>query len=317
MTIGKRVWVAGHAGLVGSAVVRALDRRGITALIVARSQVDCTDQAQVRDFVQRERPDAIVLAAAKVGGIHANNTQRADFIWSNLMVAGCVVEAAHAAGVGRLLVLGSSCIYPRLCHQPMREEHLLSGALEPTNEPYAVAKIAGLKLVEAFNQQYGHRWCSLMPTNLYGPNDNYDLDNSHVLPALIRRFHEAKSAGNAPVTLWGTGTAKREFLHVDDLAEACLYALEHNEVIASLPGSFVNVGSGEEVPIRDLALAVQKAVGHTGEIRWDTSRPDGTPRKFLDCSRIHALGWRHRIGLDEGLARTYADFLSGRARNVG
>lgn len=317
MTIGSRVWVAGHGGLVGSAVVRALGRHGVTALVASRKQVDCTDQAQVRAFVQKERPDAIVLAAAKVGGIHANNTQRAEFIWSNLMVAGCVVEASHAVGVGRLLVLGSSCIYPRLCPQPMREEYLLSGALEPTNEPYAIAKIAGLKLVEAFNHQYGHHWCSLMPTNLYGPNDNYDLENSHVLPALIRRFHEAKVDGNRTVILWGTGTAKREFLHVDDLAEACLYALDHNEVISSLPGAFVNVGSGEEVPIRDLALAVQKAVGHTGEIRWDTSKPDGTPRKFLDCSRIHALGWRHRIGLDEGLTRTYQDFLAGRARNAG
>lgn len=312
-----RIWVAGHAGLVGSAVVRILERQGVKALIADRSQVDCTDQAQVRSFVHRERPRAIVLAAAKVGGIHANNTKRADFIWSNLMVAGCVVEAAHAAGVEKVLVLGSSCIYPRLCPQPMREEYLLSGALEPTNEPYAVAKIAGLKMVEAFNHQHGHRWCSLMPTNLYGPNDNYDLDNSHVLPALIRRFHEAKMAGNVVVTLWGTGTAKREFLHVDDLAGACLYALKHSDAIAALPGAFVNVGSGEEVSIRDLALAVQKAVGHQGEIRWDSSKPDGTPRKFLDCSRIHALGWRHRIGLDEGLARTYADFLAGHARNAG
>lgn len=313
----KKVWVAGHSGLVGSAVVRVLANQGISALTASRAEVDCTDQGSVRAFVARERPDGIILAAAKVGGIHANNTQRADFIWSNMMVAGTVVEAAHRYSVEKLLVLGSSCIYPRMCPQPMREEHLLTGALEPTNEPYAVAKIAGLKLVEAFNHQHGHRWCSLMPTNLYGPNDNYDLGNSHVLPALIRRFHEAKLAGNMPVTLWGTGTANREFLHVDDLAEACFFALEHSNAIAGLPGAFVNVGSGQEVAIRDLALAVQKAVGHQGEIRWDTSKPDGTPRKFLDCSRIHALGWRHRIGLDEGLARTYADFLAGRARNAG
>jgi GDP-L-fucose synthase len=317
MTIPERVWVAGAAGLVGSAVVRVLASRGVQAMVTTRAEVDCTDQVAVRGFIARAKPQVIILAAAKVGGIHANNTQRADFIWSNMMVAGNVVEAAHRCGVDKVLVLGSSCIYPRMCPQPMREEHLLSGALEPTNEPYAVAKIAGLKLVEAFNHQYGHRWCSLMPTNLYGPNDNYDLNNSHVLPALIRRFHVARLAGDVPVTLWGTGTAKREFLHVDDLAEACIYAIEHTEVIAALPGSFVNVGSGEEVSIRDLALAVQRAVGHRGEIRWDTSKPDGTPRKFLDCSRVHALGWRHRIGLDDGLRRTYCDFLAGRARNTG
>ena len=317
MTLPERIWVPGANGMVGSAVVRALAARGITALGTTRAQIDCTDPAAVRAFVARERPQGIILAAAKVGGINANNTQRADFIWSNMMVAASVIEAAHRGGVSHVLGLGSSCIYPRLCPQPMREEYLLTGPLEPTNEPYAVAKIAGLKLIESFNHQYGHSWCSVMPTNLYGPNDNYDLSNSHVLPAMLRKFHEAARDGHRPVTLWGNGTALREFLHVDDMADACLFALERQELIASLPGAFVNVGSGSEIAIRELAETIQRVVGHRGKIVWDTSKPNGMPRKLLDCARLLGLGYKPKHTLASGIAHAYAAFKAGETRGHG
>ena len=248
------------------------------------------------------------LAAAKVGGIHANNTYRAQFLTENLIIALNIMEAARLNGVKKLLFLGSSCIYPRMCPQPMKEEHLLSGPLEPTNEPYAIAKIAGVKLVESYNHQYGLGWLSAMPTNMYGPGDNYDLANSHVLPALIRKFHEAKERGHAPVSLWGTGTALREFMHVDDLADACGYLMEHVSA-GEASMDLYNVGSGAEVSIRELAALVQRVVGHQGEIQWDASKPDGTPRKLLDSSRLAARGWKPRISLEEGLQRTYGDFL--------
>jgi GDP-L-fucose synthase len=316
MSLPERIWVAGSNGMVGSAVVRALTARGLAPIATTRAEVDCTDPASVRAFLAKAKPQGIVLAAAKVGGIHANNTQRADFIWANLMVAATVIEAAHRAGISHVLNLGSSCIYPRLCPQPMKEEHLLTGALEPTNEPYAVAKIAGLKLIESFNQQYGHQWCSVMPTNLYGPFDNYDLNNSHVLPAMLRKFHEAAQDGHRPVTVWGNGTALREFLHVDDMAAACVFAMERQAQIAVLPGAFANVGSGSEITIRTLAETVQRVVGHRGEIVWDASKPNGTPRKLLDSSRLLGLGWQPRHSLESGLAHTYAAFQAGQTRGM-
>lgn len=302
------IFVAGHRGLVGSALVRTLQARGHTRILTrTRAELDLTRQDQVEAFFAREKPTYVHLAAAKVGGIHANNVYRAQFLAENLAIALNIIEAARIHGVAKLLFLGSSCIYPRLCPQPMREEHLLSGALEPTNEPYAIAKIAGVKLVEAYNHQYGTQWLSAMPTNLYGPGDHYDLANSHVLPAMLRKFHEAKLAGHAPVQLWGTGTAKREFLHVDDLADACCFLIEQ-VAAGSVPMDLYNVGSGQEVSIKELALQVQQVVGHTGEIRWDASKPDGTPRKQLDVSRLSARGWRSQVTLAEGLARTYAQY---------
>jgi len=304
------IFVAGHRGLVGSAIVRALQVRGHTRILTrTRQEVDLGRQDQVERFFASEKPVYVHLAAAKVGGIHANNTKRAEFLSENLMVALNVLEAARTNGVAKLIFLGSSCIYPRLCPQPMREEHLLTGALEPTNEPYAIAKIAGVKLVEAFNHQYHTGWLSLMPTNLYGPGDNYDLHGSHVLPALIRKFHEAKLAGDRPVTLWGSGTARREFMHVDDLADACCFALE-NIPAGQAPTDLYNVGSGYEVTINELALLVQQVVGHRGAITWDATQPDGTPRKLLDTSRLATLGWKARIALADGLQRTYLDFQS-------
>ena len=304
------IFVAGHRGLVGSAIVRALQARGHTRILMrTRQELDLGRQDQVERFFAAEKPAYVHLAAAKVGGIHANNTYRAQFLSENLMVALNVLEAARANGVAKLVFLGSSCIYPRMCPQPMREEHLLTGALEPTNEPYAIAKIAGVKLVEAFNHQYRTGWLSLMPTNLYGPGDNYDLVGSHVLPALIRKFHEAKEAGNRPVSLWGTGAALREFLHVDDLADACCFALEHIDAGQS-PMDLYNVGSGQELAIRELALLVQQVVGHRGGIDWDPTKPDGTPRKLLDTSRLKGLGWTAKIALLQGLQRTYQDFLT-------
>ena len=304
------VFVAGHRGLVGSAIVRALQARGHTRILTrTRQELDLSRQEQVERFFASEKPVYVHLAAAKVGGIHANNTLRAQFLAENLAIALNIIEASRIHGVAKLLFLGSSCIYPRLAPQPLREEHLLTGALEPTNEPYAIAKIAGVKLVETYNHQYGTGWLSLMPTNLYGPGDNYDLNGSHVLPALIRKFHEAHERGDAPVQLWGTGVALREFLHVDDLADACCFAMERISA-GQAPMDLYNVGSGQEVSIRDLALLVQRVTGHRGEIRWDASKPDGTPRKLLDPSRLAALGWTAKIGLEDGLRRTYAHFLS-------
>jgi GDP-L-fucose synthase len=305
-----RVFVAGHRGLAGSAIVRALRRRGDVDLILrTRQELDLLDQAAVMAFFARERPEQVYLAAAKVGGILANNVQRGAFLYENLIIAATIIEAARRHGTAKLLFLGSSCIYPRLCPQPMREEHLLSGPLEQTNEPYAIAKIAGVKLVESYNRQYGTAYLSAMPTNLYGPGDNYDLETSHVLPALIRKFHEAKRAGNAPVDLWGSGAPLREFLYVDDLADACLFLMERCAA-GEAPMDLYNVGSGQETSIADLARLIQGIVGHRGEIRWDATKPDGTPRKLLDTGRLAARGWTARVPLAEGIRRAYEAYLA-------
>ena len=305
-----RIFIAGHRGLAGSAIVRALQRRGETNLLVrTRQELDLLDQAAVMAFFATQRPTQVYLAAAKVGGIHANNVQRGAFLYDNLIIAANLIEAARRHGTAKLLFLGSSCIYPRLCPQPMREEHLLTGALEPTNEPYAIAKIAGVKLIESYNRQYGTAWLSAMPTNLYGPNDNYDLETSHVLAALIRKFHDAKLAGDAPVALWGSGTPLREFLYVDDLADACLFLMEHVRA-GDAPGDLYNVGSGHETSIADLARLIQGLVGHRGEIRWDPTKPDGTPRKLLDTSRLAQRGWTARTPLADGIRHAYAAFVA-------
>ena len=300
-----KIYVAGHRGMVGSAIVRNLNGRGYGNLVTrTRLELDLLDQAAVRAFMQAERPDYLFMAAALVGGIHANNTRRADFIYENMQIEANLVQAAHMAGVERLLFLGSSCIYPRDCPQPMKEEYLLTGPLEATNEPYAIAKIAGIKLVESFNRQYGRRYVSVMPTNLYGPNDNYDLVGSHVLPALIRKVHEATLRGDAQLVVWGSGQPMREFLHVDDMAEACVFLMEHEEIV---DGMF-NVGTGTDVTIRELAETVMQVGGFPGRIVFDAGKPDGTPRKLLDVSRLKALGWSARIGLRDGIASTFEDY---------
>lgn len=310
----KRVFVSGHRGLVGSALVRALRAcDGFDPVLRTREELDLLDQRAVRHFLVQEAIDIVYVAAAKVGGIHANNTARYDFLYDNLMIAANLIESARVAEVPRLLFLGSSCIYPRLAPQPMREEDLLTGPLEPTNEPYALAKIAGVKLVENCNRQYGTDYLSGMPTNLYGPGDTYDLEQSHVLPALIRKFHDAKTAGHAPVELWGSGSPLREFLHVDDLAAACLLLMDRVHA-GDLPGDLINIGSGQEVRIAELATIVQRVVEHRGPIRWDGSRPDGTPRKLMDSSKMSALGWNPRIDLESGIRSAYADFLAGGGR---
>jgi len=300
-----RIYVAGHRGMVGSAILRNLAGRGYSNLLTrTRSELDLLDQAAVRAFMQAERPDYLFMAAALVGGIQANNTRRADFIYENMLIEANVMQGAHMAGVERLLFLGSSCIYPRDCPQPMKEAYLLTGPLEPTNEPYAIAKIAGIKLAESFNRQYGRHYVSVMPTNLYGPNDNYDLAGSHVLPALIRKVHEATQRGDAELVVWGSGKPMREFLHVDDMADACVFLMEHAEIV---DGMF-NVGTGTDVTIRELAETVMQMGGFPGRIVFDSSKPDGTPRKLLDVSRLKALGWSARIGLREGIAATFADY---------
>lgn len=316
MNKDAKIFVAGHQGLVGSALVRRLVAAGHGNLLLrTRQELDLIDQAAVLAFFERERPEYVFLAAARVGGIQANNRFPADFIYDNLMIQGNVIHAAYTTEVRRLLFLGSSCIYPKFAPQPMREEHLLTGTLEPTNEPYAIAKIAGIKMCEAYNRQYGTRFLSAMPTNLYGPHDNFDLESSHVLPALIRRFHEAKASGAAQVTVWGTGAPRREFLHVDDMADACTFVMNLPEEAVRCDfldyprPAFVNVGTGCDVTIGELAEMVRQVVGFAGELRFDTDKPDGTPRKLLDVSRLSALGWRARVGLREGLESTYRWFL--------
>jgi GDP-L-fucose synthase len=317
-TLNAPIFVAGHRGLVGSAVVRALLRRGApTVLTRTRAELDLVRQADVEAFFERERPVAVVLAAAKVGGIVANDTYPADFIRENLQIQTNVIDAAYRSGVERFVFLGSSCIYPRLAPQPMREEHLLTGPLEATNEAYAVAKIAGLEMCKFYRRQYGFDAVSLMPTNLYGPGDNFDLKTSHVLPALIRKFHEARLRGEQEVVIWGTGAPLRELLHVDDLAEACLHVLRSpaDRLDAAAPDRLFNVGFGSDLSIRDLAATVRDLVHPEAALRFDTSKPDGTPRKLLDSARIQSLGWRPSIALDEGIRGTYAWYLeNGAAR---
>jgi GDP-L-fucose synthase len=303
----SRIYVAGHRGLVGSALWRKLTALGFTALIgKARADLDLLDASAVRDFYQREKPEYVIVAAAKVGGIQANRTQPADFLYENLAIQNHLIHGAFESRVKKLLFLGSSCIYPKLAPQPLREESLLTGPLEPTNEWYAIAKIAGIKLCEALYDQHGCNFISAMPTNLYGPNDNYDLNSSHVLPALIRKFHEAKTSRAPTVTCWGTGTPLREFLHSDDLAEACLFLLENYD-----RKQFVNVGSSREISIHDLAVLIKNIVGYDGEIVWDKSKPDGTPRKLMDSSRLFALGWKPGINLEAGIKLAYQDYLKG------
>ncbi len=308
--------MAGHRGLVGSAIVRQLEAAGFSQLILrSRSELDLTDQAQVRGFFEVEKPEFVFLAAAMVGGIHANNTYPAEFIYKNLMIEANVVDAAYQNGVERLLFLGSSCIYPRAVEQPMREDALLTGVLEPTNEPYALAKIAGIKLCESYNRQYGTDYRSVMPTNLYGPGDNFHPENSHVIPALMRRFHEAKERGAAEVTVWGSGKPMREFLHVDDMAAACLHVMAMDKAAYDSNTqpmlSHINVGTGVDCTIREMAEIMKKAVGFEGKLTFDVSKPDGTMRKLMDVRRLESLGWKASISLEEGLGSTYEWYLKG------
>ena len=297
----SKIYVAGHRGLVGSAIVRALQKNGYENLILlTHDELDLMDQNQVADFFHSEKPEYVFLAAAKVGGILANKTRPAEFIYQNLQIQNNVIENAYKNGVSKLCFLGSSCIYPKLAPQPIKEEHLLTSELEPSNKAYAIAKIAGITMCQSYNEQYGTNFISLMPTNLYGQNDNFDLESSHVLPALLRKFDDAKKQQLPSITLWGTGSPKREFLHADDLAEASLFLMNHYD-----SGDIVNVGTGEDISIKELAEIVQKTVGYEGTINWDTSKPDGTPRKLLDVSKINALGWRHTIPLTDGIQDTY------------
>jgi GDP-L-fucose synthase len=309
MEKAARIFVAGHRGLVGSAVLRRLQQAGCTDILTAtRDQLDLRDQAAVNYWFRANRPDSVYLVAGTVGGILANSTRPAEFIYDNMLIHATVVHAAHQFGVRKLLYLGSSCIYPRECEQPMSEEQLLTGPLEPTNEAYAIAKIAGIKLCEAYRRQYGDDFISAMPTNLYGPNDNFDLMSSHVLPALIRKFHDAKMAEQSEVIIWGTGTPRREFLHVDDLADACVFLMERYDA-----AQHINVGTGEDLSIRQLAELIRDIIHPRATLRFDASKPDGMPRKLLDVSRLHALGWRHRTSLREGIRSTYEWFLQNQA----
>lgn len=315
----SKIYVAGHRGLVGSAIVRRLTSPsptrgegrgewGYTNIVTrTHAELDLTDQRTVNEFFEKEQPEYVFLAAAKVGGIHANNTYRADFIYQNLMIESNIIHASYRHGVKKLMFLGSSCIYPKHAPQPMKEEYLLTGLLEPTNEPYAIAKITGIKMCDAYNRQYGTNFMSAMPTNLYGLGDNYDLNNSHVLPALIRKMHEAKMQNAKEVVVWGTGSPKREFLYSDDLADACVFLMEKYN--APDIGEFVNIGTGKEITIRDLAELVAQVIGFQGNLVFDKSKPDGTPRKLLDVSRLHALGWKPKTGFREGIGRAYGDFL--------
>jgi GDP-L-fucose synthase len=315
MQLDDRIFVAGHRGMVGSALVRRLQASGYVNLLLKTSaELDLCDQAATEAFFREAKPQYVFLAAARVGGIIANSTRKGEFIHDNLMIQNNVIHSSWLHGVQRLLFLGSTCIYPKFAPQPIREEHLLTGPLEPTNDAYAIAKIAGICQCRSYNQQYGTKYLSVMPNNLYGPNDNYDLQGSHVLPALIRKFHEAREAGSATVTVWGTGSPLREFMHVDDLADACLFLMDlddrvYDDLLAdgAAPG-LINVGSGQEISIRDLALMVQRIVGFRGELVFDTTKPDGTPRKLADASRIHALGWKHRTGLEEGIRDAYEHY---------
>lgn len=316
----RKIYVAGHRGMAGAAIVRALEVRGETNLITrSRAELDLTNQALVNAFFEQEKPDQVYLAAAKVGGIHANDTYPADFIYQNLMIEANVIDAAFRHGVQKLLFLGSSCIYPKLAEQPMSEGALLTGKLEPTNELYAIAKIAGIKLCESYNRQYGGShgidYRSVMPTNLYGPGDNYHPENSHVIPALIRRFHEAKISGASGVKIWGTGKPKREFLYVDDMARASVHVMNLDKAIYNQHTqpmcSHINVGTGSDLTIEDLAEIIKAVVGYTGSIEFDTSRPDGSPRKLMDSSRLNSLGWTPEVALEDGLAWAYADFMKG------
>jgi GDP-L-fucose synthase len=303
MKQADKIYIAGHRGMVGSAIMRKLEEEGFTNLLTRTStELDLKNQAAVEEFFGKEQPKYVFLAAAKVGGIIANNTARAEFLYDNLMIQANVIHQAYKSGVEKLMFLGSSCIYPKLAPQPLKEEYLLTGPLEPTNEPYAIAKISGIKMCDAYRAQYGCNFISVMPTNLYGPNDNYDLTNSHVLPALIRKFHEAKEKGDPEVTVWGTGTPKREFLHANDLADACFFLMQHfNE-----PGP-INVGVGEDISIKDLALLVKEIVGYKGELQFDTTKPDGTPRKLMDVHRLHSMGWKAKIPLEQGIKLVYEE----------
>ncbi len=307
-----KIYVAGHRGMVGSAIVRKLQAEGYHNFVFRKSaELDLRNQDAVQTFFETEKPDYVFLAAAKVGGIQANNIYRAEFLYDNLMIQNNVIHQSYVHGVKKLLFLGSSCIYPKLAPQPLKEDYLLTGLLEPTNEPYAIAKITGIKMCEAYRSQYGCNFISVMPTNLYGPNDNYDLSNSHVLPALIRKFHEAKINNQPSVEIWGTGSPKREFLHADDLADACYYLmLNYNEP------QLVNIGTGEDVTIKELALLIKDIVGYEGDLTWNTSKPDGTPRKLMDVSKLKAAGWQYSIGLREGIERTYKEFAENMAESI-
>jgi GDP-L-fucose synthase len=307
MDLGAKIYVAGHTGMVGSSIVRKLKSRGYKNILVrTHHELDLLDQSKVNAFVAQEKPDYLFLAAAKVGGIQANNTFRADFIYQNIVIEANLIHAAHLANIERLLFLGSSCIYPRDCSQPIKEEYLLTGSLEPTNEPYAIAKIAGIKICDAYNRQYGRQYVSVMPTNLYGPNDNYDLQNSHVLPALLRKAVEAQEGGQSTLNVWGSGNPKREFLYVDDMADACIFLMEREDIQDGL----YNVGTGEDVTIGELALLIARAVDFNGKIEFDATKPDGTPRKLLDVTRLKNLGWSAKTQLSTGIELTLANFLA-------
>ncbi len=301
MELNSKIYIAGHKGMVGSAILRNLQSSGYTNFILKElSELDLRNQEAVEKFFKTEKPDYVFLAAAKVGGIMANNTYRADFIYENLMIQNNVIHQSYVNGVKKLLFLGSSCIYPKMAPQPLKEEYLLTGELEPTNEPYAIAKIAGIKMCDAYRSQYGCNFISVMPTNLYGPNDNYDLNNSHVLPAMLRKFHEAKINNQPSVTLWGTGSPMREFLHADDMADACIYLMQNYN-----QEGLVNIGTGKDLTIKLLSEIIQKITGFEGEVIWDTSKPDGTPRKLLDVSKLNSLGWKAKIELEEGIKDVY------------
>ena len=307
----SKIYIAGHRGLVGSAIVRALKKQGYNNFILrTHSELDLLDQKSATDFFKKEKPEYVFLAAAKVGGIMANRTYPADFIYQNLQIQNNIIHHSYLNGVKKLLFLGSSCIYPKLCSQPIKEEYLLTGELEPTNEPYAIAKIAGIKMCPAYNKQYGTDFISVMPTNLYGSGDNFDLENSHVLPALIRKFHEAKINNQNEIVVWGTGAPKREFLHVDDLADACIFLMNNYD-----NSEIINIGTGEDISIKELAEMIKEITGFTGEINWDASKPDGTPRKLLDVSKLHNLGWKHQINLPDGILSVYEWYQSVNQRS--